>query len=80
MCMTNPFINDDRLAKMKKAGANYCAVSPESNTQLDFTGFIDRDKAYKYAVEISDCGLWVYVIELTDFHVIAYLTGFCTNK
>lgn len=78
--MTNPFINDDRLMKMKNAGANYCVVSPESSTSVDFMGFMDRSKAYKNAVEASDSGLWAYVIELTDFHVIAYLTGYCTNR
>lgn len=77
--MTNPFINDDRLMKMKKAGANYCVVSPESDTTLDFMGFMDRSKAYENAVDTSDCGLWAYVIELTDFHVIAYLTGHCSS-
>lgn len=76
----NPFLNDDRLYKMKAAGCSYCVVNPESATQLDFMGFKDRAKAFKEAVSISECGLWAYVIELTDYHVIAYLTGFCTVK
>lgn len=76
--MTNPFINDDRLTKLKKLGANYCVVSPKF-PDVDFIGFKDRNKAYKNAVKTSYSGLWAYVIELTDFHVIAYLTGYCTN-
>lgn len=60
---------------MKSTGkVNYAVICPKSDTQLD------RDKAYKYAVEISECGLWAYMIELTDDHVIAYLTGWCARK
>ena len=79
--MINPFANDSRIQKMKDTGkVNYAVICPESDTQLDVMGFVDRDKAYKYAVEISECGLWAYMVELTDDHVIAYLTGHCTKR
>lgn len=76
----NPFINDDRLYKMRNAGVNYCVVSPESSTQLDFIGFRDRRRAFDEAVSTSKCSLWAFIIELTDFHVVAYLTGYCSDN
>jgi hypothetical protein len=79
--MLNPFVNDSRIQKLKAAGkVNYAIICQESDAQFEVIGFVNRDKAYKYAVDISECGLWAYMVELTDDSVIAYLTGWCTRK
>lgn len=79
--MINPFINESEIKRMKELDTvDYVVVYPESINQFNFIGFSDRDKAYNRAVEISESGLWAYVIELTDDHIIAYLTGWCNKK
>lgn len=72
--MTNPFLKDDRLYKMKSYGCAYCVVCPESDTQLDFMGFMNESMALKEAEAISKIGLWAYVIALSDLTVAAYLS------
>lgn len=73
--MKSPFGRDDRMEKMFKAGAIYVLVSPESETQIDFWGYKDKTSAMKNAIEVSDIGLWVYVVETATNEVVAYFPG-----
>ena len=63
------------MGKMFKAGATYALISPESDTQIDFCGYKDKATAMKEALEISNIGLWVYVVETATNDVVAYFQG-----
>lgn len=78
--MWNPFANDSRLYKSRDAGAKFCVVVPESDTQTDVMGFMDRHKAWDYAAEMSGYGLWAYVIELRYMHVDLALPAYFNKE
>lgn len=74
--MINPFTNDSKVQEMKKLGVfDYVVIYPDSNTSHNAMGFDDKDKAYKYAIEIFKSCLWVYVIDLSGDYVLAYLSN-----
>ena len=79
--MINPFIGMQEIQELKDSGQfNYIVVYPVSNNKLEITPFFDRSRAFKTAVKVSDSGLWVYMIELRDDHILAYLTGYCSKR
>lgn len=73
--MKSPFGQDNRMGKMCRGGASYALISPESETQIDFWGYKDKVSAMKSTVEISDIGLWVYIVETATNEVVAYFPG-----
>lgn len=79
--MINPFIGMQEIQELKDSGKfNYIVVYPVSNNKLEITSFVDRDKAFKETIKVSENGQWVYMIELTDDHILAYLTGYCSKR
>ena len=80
--MDNPFVNDSRLAKMAKAGANFAVIFPYGSDTHEFTGFKERIEAWHEAEDIAGSGLYVYILDLYKGRneVIAYLSGFCNRR
>lgn len=79
--MINPFTNDSKVQEMKKLGIfDYAVIYQDSNTNHNVIGFDDKDKAYKYAIEIFRGGLWAYVIDLSGDYILAYLSNADATK
>lgn len=84
--MTNPFKNDEKFQNF--ISYNYCKyVVVHYNYDFDkdedsFTviGFNDYRDALIAARQISDGGLWAYLIDINYDNVLMYLTGWCLNK
>ena len=79
--MINPFIGMQEIQELKDSGKfNYIVVYPVLNNKLEITPFFDRSKAFRETVKVSESGQWVYMIELRDDHILAYLTGYCSKR
>jgi len=79
--MINPFIGMQEIQELKDSDQfNYIVVYPVLNNKLEIIPFVDRSRAFKETVKVSESGQWVYMIELKDGHILAYLTGYCSKR
>lgn len=84
--MKNPFANDLNFKNLTdKADCKYVVVHYNWDSDKDKDSFevikcVNYGIAFKTAVQISEGGLWAYVIDITNDDVLMYLTGMCTLK
>lgn len=79
------FAGDRQLHELSDSGANYCVVYPVFVDEFAgfsnrFVGFTHKKDAFEAALRQSERGTWAYLVELTDYHVIAYLTAWCAGR
>lgn len=86
MIMTNPFKNDEKFQNFisynncKYAVIHYDWDYDKDKDSFNVVGFDDYKDAFNYARQISDGGLWAYLIDVDYDNVLIYLTGWCFNK
>ena len=86
MIMTNPFKNDEKFKSfISHNNCKYIVVHYNWNydkNEDSFTvvGFDDYKEALSTARQISDGGLWAYVINAKNDDVLMYLTGWCLKS
>ena len=83
MFMTNPFKNDEKFKNFiscnncKYAVIHYNWDCDKDEDSFTVIGFDDYKEALNNARQISDDGLWAYIINVSNDDVLMYLTGWC---
>lgn len=84
MTMTNPFKNDEKFKNLvgcsKYAVVHYNWDYDKDKDSFTVIGFNDYKEALNAVCQISDGGLWAYLIDVDYDNVLMYLTGWCLNK
>lgn len=84
--MENPFKNDEGFKKFTdKNNCKYAVIYYDWDYDHDkdsfaIIGFTDYKTAFESTVQISEGGIWAYLIDTVNNDVIMYLTGRCTKK
>lgn len=82
--MENPFKNDEKFKNFTdKNNCKYAVVHYNWDSDKDSFEVVkcaNYGIAFKTAIQISEGGLWAYIIDITNNEVLMYLTGMCTLK
>ena len=80
--MDKKFAGNRQLDKLSLSGNNYAVIFPDSLDTYEYLGFKERIQAWRAVDDIAGHGLYCYMVDLcdSDYHVIAYLSGFCNRR